>query len=74
MKATVIEDAAGLRFEIKDDGSEDFRKAVQFTCINNPLRLTPEQRLAIDWAASLAREQSQVAIHKTLRAMLGDAG
>jgi hypothetical protein len=71
MKSTVTEDAAGLRFEIKDDGSEDFCKAVQFTCVNNPLRLTPEQRLAIDWAASVAREQSQIAIHKTLRAMLG---
>jgi len=32
MKATVIEDAAGLRFEIKDDGSEDYRKAVELTC------------------------------------------
>ena len=32
MKATVTEDDAGLRWEIKDDGSEEYRKAVELTC------------------------------------------
>lgn len=175
MKATVTEDAAGLRWEIKDDGSEDYRKAVELTCLkpsawmvkapigsilplchsrqeaedvaekltsesrivplyeygewseikkageaasreegykvmeaevaalhaeNDRLRkalcglatqeatlsvidgevkvevgphFTSHERLAIEWAAVVARDQSQVAIHKTLRAMLGSA-
>jgi len=32
--------------------------------------LTETERLAIEWAAVIAKEQSQVAVHKTLRAML----
>lgn len=32
--------------------------------------LTDDERLAIEWAAVSAREQSQVAIHKTLRRLL----
>jgi hypothetical protein len=70
MKATVTEDGRGLHLEIKDDGSDDYRQVFQFMCSNNPHRLTPEQRLAIDWASRVAAQQSQVAIHKTLRAML----
>jgi hypothetical protein len=31
MKAQVTEDAAGLHFEIKDDGSAEYRKAAQLT-------------------------------------------
>jgi hypothetical protein len=34
--------------------------------------LTHEQRVAIDWAATIARQQSQVAIHKVLREMLAE--
>lgn len=70
MKSRVTQDERGLTWEVFDDGSEDYRKAVQFMCGNNPHRLTPEQRLAIDWASRVASQQSQVAIHKTLRAML----
>ena len=32
--------------------------------------LSAEQRLAIDWAATAAKEQAQVGIHKTLRRLL----
>jgi hypothetical protein len=32
--------------------------------------LTDEERVAIDWAATIARQQSQVAIHKVFREML----
>ena len=32
--------------------------------------LTEAERLAIEWAAVAARDQSQVAVHKTLRALL----
>jgi hypothetical protein len=32
--------------------------------------LTGEERLAIDWAATVAKEQAQVGIHKTLRRLL----
>jgi len=31
MKAQVTEDAAGLHFEIKDDGSAEYQKAAQLT-------------------------------------------
>lgn len=31
---------------------------------------TSDERLAIEWAAVIARDQSQVAIHKTFRKML----
>jgi hypothetical protein len=31
MKAQVTEDAAGLHFEIKDDGSAEYKKAAQLT-------------------------------------------
>ena len=34
--------------------------------------LTQEQRVALDWAATIARQQSQVAIHKVLRKMLAE--
>lgn len=130
MKATVTEDAAGLRYAVMDDGSAEYQRAVEvimrcgkwseivqqcedvareegfkvmeaeiaalhaeverlrkalcslamqeatLSVIDGEVKvevgpyLTGEERLAIDWAASLAREQSQVAIHKTLRAML----
>jgi len=36
--------------------------------------LTPVDRLAIEWAAALARKDSQVAIHKTLRRLLEKLG
>jgi len=36
--------------------------------------LTPVDRLAIEWAAALARKDSQVAIHKTLRRLLEQLG
>jgi len=35
-----------------------------------PETLTETERLAIEWAAVIAKEQSQVAVHKTLRALL----
>jgi len=113
MKAQVTEDAAGLRFEIKDDGSAEYQKAAQLTRevsereehgrekMRQPgdsfmhffqgdaaaLRiivkqqraeieqlkralLSGEERTAIDWAATVAAQQSQVAIHKTLRRLL----
>ena len=74
LKTTVTEDEHGLRFEIEDDGSENFKKAVALTC--NPLPVLPDEtlteteRLAIEWAAVIAKEQSQVAVHKTLRRLL----
>ena len=74
LKATVTEDEHGLRFEIEDDGSENFKKAVALTC--NPLPVLPDEtlteteRLAIEWAAVIAKEQSQVAVHETLRRLL----
>jgi hypothetical protein len=36
--------------------------------------LTPVDRLAIEWAAALARKDSQVAIHKTLCRLLEQLG
>ena len=35
-----------------------------------PETLTETERLAIEWAAVIAKEQSQVAVHKTLRGLL----
>jgi hypothetical protein len=32
--------------------------------------LSAQERLAIDWAATVAKEQAQVLIHKTLRRLL----
>ena len=36
--------------------------------------LATEERLAVEWAATVAREQSQVALHKTLRSLLDRLG
>ena len=36
--------------------------------------LATEERLAVEWAATVAREQSQVALHKTLRSLLERLG
>jgi len=36
--------------------------------------LTPVDRLAIEWAAAIARKDSQIAVHKTLRRLLERLG
>ena len=75
MKATVIEDAAGLRFEIKDDGSEDYRKAVELTCckpaawmvkapIGSILPLCHSRREAEDVAEKLTSESRIVPLYE----------
>jgi hypothetical protein len=36
--------------------------------------LSGDERLAVEWASVIAREQSQVALHKTLRSLLERLG
>lgn len=75
MKATVTEDAAGLRWEIKDDGSQDYRKAVELTClkpsawmvkapIGSILPLCHSRREAEDVAEKLTSESRIVPLYE----------
>lgn len=75
MKATVTEDAAGLRWEIRDDGSEEYRKAVELTCfkpsawmvkapIGSILPLCHSRREAEDVAEKLTSESRIVPLYE----------
>lgn len=50
--------------------SIDGRVTVQ---VDGSLTFSDAGRIAIDWAATEARRQSQIAIHKTLRSILEDS-
>jgi len=66
MKAEFTSDDNGIHFEIKDEIQwlRMERQALRSSM------LSAQERLAIDWAATIASQQSQVAIHKTLRRLL----